>query len=145
METSGLGLLLRGVADPVGTVRAVRAERRAAGTYETIPLSYAFNEKGGASFRITRLEEDGWYGLVARGRGKGINAYAYFQYNGSWRYELGSFRMSFGPPDADGWREGSMLIRIPRGANNVFAVFGATESFADFPVSFADLEFFRIR
>ena len=61
------------------------------------------------------------------------------------RWNLGAFRMQFGKPDADGWREGFALVRIPDGASDIFLVLGGKHGDKEAKVEFKDIEVFRIR
>jgi len=146
VDTSDYGLVLRGVADPWTTVRTVRSQRKAAGTYKTISISPGTDTATGTvSVFQGGMVEGAWYGLVVRGRGEGIRGYVYFQSpGGSWRWDLGNFRVWFGEPDADGWRDGTALIRVPREAGRIYLTLGR-ENYATQPVAYKEIELFRIR
>lgn len=138
--------MCRGVKDPHGLVRGEYASRKAAGTLENLvgdpPRP---NERGGICHRTCNVETDGWYGVRAMGRGKWLWGKNYFQRAGNWRYDLGAFRMSFGRPDAAGWREGTALVRVPEGATEIFTILNGLHGKADSEAEYRELAVFRIR
>ena len=80
-----------------------------------------------------------------KGRGEVVRGNVYFQYNGSWRWKLGSFRFEFAQADAEGWRGGAALVRIPDGANNLYVLLDAGKNEKARKVEFRDFEVFRIK
>jgi len=141
-------LMARGVKEPVRCVREQYEKQVADGTLVNLakPGSNAgTNAVGALSARIVNLEVDAWYGVKIKGRGEIVRGNVYFQHHGSWRWGLGGFRLQFGAPDADGWREGIALVRIPDGATDVYCSFEGKNDEKDPKVEFKDLEFFRIR
>ena len=142
-------LLLRGVKEPARCVREEYARQKAAGTFRDIfagkSLSVATNGNASVFIRKPAFETDGWYGLRIKGRGDVVRGNVYFQHNGSWRWNLGSFRFEFAQADADGWRDGVALVRIPEGANNLYILCDAGKNEKARKVEFKDLEVFRIK
>ena len=140
-------LLLRGVKDPARCVREEYAKQKADGTFKDLFSGRMLNvaTNGNASTRIVNLAVDGWYGLRARGRGEVMRGNVYFQHHGSWRWKLGSFRFHFGKPDAEGWRDGVALVRIPDGATDVYVALDAGKDEKVRKVEFRDFEAFRIK
>ena len=142
-------LLLRGVKTPMRCVREEYARQKADGSFQDIftgmKLNVATNGNASVFVRKPKFETDGWYGLRVKGRGEVVRGNVYFQYNGSWRWNLGACRFSFAPPDAGGWRDGAALLRIPDGANNIYVLLDAGKDEKVRKVEFRDLEIFRIK
>lgn len=142
-------LMARGVKEPARCVREQLARQEADGTFANLadgPRAHvSLKADGPGSARLTGLEVDGWYGVTVRGRGEIVRGYVYFQRHGAWRWDLGSFRLSFGAPGADGWREGVALVRIPDGATDIYCAFDGPKGEKDAKVAFRDLKVFRIR
>lgn len=142
-------LMARGVKEPMRCVREQRAKQIADGTFVNLAkrpgASVNIRADGPGSARLTNLAVDGWYGVVVRGRGEIVRGNVYFQHHGAWRWGLGAFRLAFGAPDADGWREGVALVRIPDGATDIYCAFVGPQGEKDAKVAFRDLEVFRIR
>lgn len=141
-------LMARGVKEPARCVREQRAMQRAEGRFVNLATGagakVTLKADGPGSARITNLAVDGWYGVRIQGRGEIVRGYVYFQNRGAWRWELGSARLSFGARDADGWREGVALVRIPDGATDVYCDFDGPKGEPKASVAFKDLEVFRI-
>ena len=108
-------------------------------------LAVATNGNASVFLRQTKFETDGWYGLRVKGRGDVVRGNVYFQHNGSWRWKLGSVRFDFDNPDAEGWRDGVALVRIPDGANNLYVCLDAGKDEKVRLVAFRDFEAFRIK
>ena len=142
-------LLLRGVKEPARCVREQYAKQKADGTFVDLfagkSMNVATNGNASAFVRQPKFETDGWYGLRAKGRGDVVRGNVYFQYNGSWRWGLGSARFQFDKADADGWRDGAALVRIPDGANNLYVLLDAGKDEKARKVEFRDFEIFRIK
>ena len=142
-------LVLRGVKDPARCVREEYAKQKAAGTFVDLfagkAMGVATNGNANAFVRQPKFETDGWYGLRVKGRGEVVFGNVYFQYNGSWRWNLGAFAFHFAKADAEGWRDGVALVRIPDGANNIVVVLKAGKDEKVRKVEFRDLEIFRIK
>jgi len=138
--------MCRGIKDPIALVREEFARRTADGTLKNLVDSVPkAGEKGGIHYRTNRVETDGWYGVCVKGRGKALWGKNYFQCGGDWRYELGAFRMTFGKPDADGWRDGTALVRIPDGATEIYTIVNGTHGKELAEIECKDLTVFRIR
>ena len=105
----------------------------------------ATNGNASSFIRQPKFEADGWYGLLAKGRGEVVRGNVYFQYNGSWRWQLGAAVFDFDKADADGWRDGAALVRIPDGANNIYVLLDAGKDEKARKVEFRDFEIFRIK
>ena len=142
-------LLLRGVKEPSRCVREEYAKQKRDGSFKDLfagmQLNVASNGNASVFMRKPKFEVDGWYGLRVKGRGEVVRGNVYFQYNGSWRWKLGSFRFDFERPRADGWRDGVVLVRIPDGANNLYILLDAGKNEKVRKVEFKDLEVFRIK
>ena len=142
-------LLLKGVKEPARCVREEYARQKAAGTFRDLfagmQLNAATNGNVSVFMRKPKFETDGWYGLRIKGRGEVVRGNVYFQHNGSWRWKLGSFRFEFAQADAEGWRDGVALVRIPDGANNLYILCDAGKNEKARKVEFKDLEVFRIK
>lgn len=139
-------LMARGVKEPLRCVREQYAKQKADGSLvNLLTQPVKPDEQGGVNVRIEGLETDGWYGVRASGRGRIVRGNAYFQHKRSWRWNLGSFRMSFERGGADVWREGWMLVRMPEGATDIFLCFGPKHGDKEMKVAFKDIEVFRIR
>ncbi len=141
-------LMTRGVKEPYRCVQEEYARQKADGSFKDLaadkPLNVATN--GGAStFIRSRFETDGWYGVKVKGRGEIVRGNIYFQSHGSWRWKLGSFRIDFAPPDAEGWRDGAALVRIPGDATDLYILLDAGKEEKVRKVEFKDLEVFRIQ
>ena len=142
-------LLLRGVKDPARCVREEYAKQKAEGSLVDLfagkSLNVATNGNASSFIRQPKFETDGWYGLRTKGRGEVVRGNVYFQFNGSWRWGLGSVRFDFDKADAEGWRDGVALVRIPDGANNLYVILDAGKDEKVRKVAFKGLEMFRIR
>lgn len=140
-------LVARGVKDPQRCVREQYSLQNAAGTYKNLAPAQGgiTNALGHLHVRVPGLAVDGWYGAKIKGRGGIVRGNAYFQHRGSWRWKLGSYRFTFGPPDAEGWREGIALVRIPDGATDAFCIFDGPQGEKTAKAEFRDFEFFKIR
>ena len=141
-------LLLRGVKEPARCVEEQYALQHEGGSYKDLAAGRAMNvsSNGNASIFIRGLfETDGWYGVRAKGRGELVRGNVYFQSHGSWRWKLGTFRLDFGAPDADGWRQGNALVRIPGDATDLYILLDAGKEEKVRKVEFKDLEVFRIK
>lgn len=142
-------LVLRGVKDPARCVREEYARLKAEGAFVDLfagkSLNVATNGNASSFIRQPKFETDGWYGLRTKGRGEVVRGNVYFQYNGSWRWKLGSAEFDFAKADADGWRDGVALVRIPDGANNLYVILDAGKDEKVRKVEFKVLEIFRIR
>ena len=142
-------LVLRGVKEPARCVREEYARQKAEGTFVDLfagkSLNVATNGNASSFIRQPKFEADGWYGLLAKGRGEVVRGNVYFQYNGSWRWQLGAAVFDFDKADADGWRDGVALVRIPDGANNIYVLLDAGKDEKARKVEFRDFEIFRIK
>ena len=140
-------LMARGVKEPVRCVLEQYSMQNAAGTYKNLAPAKGgiTNAVGHLHVRVSGLAVDGWYGAKIKGRGGIVRGNAYFQHRGSWRWKLGSYRFTFGPPDAEGWREGIALVRIPDGATDAFCIFDGPQGEKTAKAEFRDFEFFKIR
>ena len=74
-----------------------------------------------------------------------VRGNVYFQYNGSWRWSLRAVQFDFDKADAEGWRDGVALVRIPDGANNLYVILDAGKDEKVRKVEFRGLEIFRIK
>ena len=54
-------------------------------------------------------------------KGADAKSIVYFTENRKWRFSLGSVRVVFDKPSADGWRAGYAVVTVPHGADG-FAV-----------------------
>ena len=135
--------------EPARCVREQYAKQKADGTFVDLfagkSMNVATNGNASAFVRQPKFEADGWYGLRAKGRGDVVRGNVYFQYNGSWRWGLGSARFHFDKADADGWRDGVALVRIPDGANNLYVLLDAGKDEKARKVEFRAFEIFRIK
>ncbi len=142
-------LILRGVKDPARCVCEEYAKQKTDGSFKDLfaamKLTVATNGNASVFMRQMKFETDGWYGLRVKGRGEVVRGTVYFQHNGSWRWNLGSVRFYFDKADAEGWRDGAALVRIPDGANNLYVLLDAGKDEKVRPVAFRDFESFRIK
>jgi len=131
-----------GVKDPARFVRAAFAERPDAPNL----FSGSLSDKPGAlmTAQIGNVGTEEWYGVRVKGRGEVLRLRGHFKQSGKgWRWDLGEWNGSFGAPDADGWREGVMLVRIPAEADILFLHLDSGE--VKVPVEYKDLQVIRIK
>ena len=140
-------LLLRGVKDPTRCVRDEYAKQLADGCFKNLLDGCALNvdTNGNTSVRIANLSVDGWYGLRVKGRGEVMRGIVYFQYKGSWRWKLGSYKFHFASAGLDRWRDGVALVRIPVDATDIYISLDAGKGEKFRKVEFKDLKAFRIK
>lgn len=138
-------LVSRGVKEPLRCVREQYAKQISEGVFKNLKTKVITNACGHVHGRVAKLDVDDWYGVRVKGRGDIIRGNCYFQYNGSWRWKLGVYKLSFGPRDGEGWREGSALVRIPEGATDIFYVLDGAHGDKKSKVEFKDIEIFKIK
>lgn len=142
-------LMSRGVKEPFRCVAEQYAKQKADGTFRNLAVGRGTmmhtNKVGHVSGRVGGLDVDGWYGVKVKGRGKTLRGFCYFQYRGSWRWKLGSFKLKFDRPDDEGWRSGSALVRIPEGATDIYYIFAAAHGDKKTKTEYKDVEVFKIR
>ena len=141
-------LLCRGVKEPVRCVEEQYASQKAEGLYRDMAAGRVMNvsSNGNSSICIRGVFEPGcWYGVRVKGRGELVRGNIFFQSKGVWRWKLGSFNLDFAPPDADGWRQGNALVRIPGDATDIYILLDAGKDENIRKVEFGNLEIFRIK
>ena len=130
-------------------MREEYAKQKADGSFKDLfaamKFTMATNGNASAFMRQMKFETDGWYGLRVKGRGEVVRGNVYFQHNGSWRWSFGSVRFDFDKADAEGWRDGVALVRIPDGVNNLYVILDAGKDEKVRKVAFKGLEIFRIK
>lgn len=137
-------LILQGVKDPAGCVLAARAQQKKSGTFTNLmkrPLQTGRHRL--RTCRVSGIETDAWYGVAVRARGEVVRLRAHFRDSKGWRWDLGSFQGGFSAPAADGWREGTMLVRVPPGATTIFFHLDSGETKQT--VEFENMEVFKIQ
>ena len=61
-------------------------------------------------------------------KGEPSTATIYFAQKGKWRFPLGSTKVAFAEPGADGWRAGYAIVTIPHGADGFGLQLGGAEA-----------------
>ena len=74
---------------------------------------------GSVNFTLRGLKFGEWYGVKVSKKGPGGSAGVGWQENGKWRYDKGGVKAVWDAPDADGWRTGWLLARVPEGINGL--------------------------
>lgn len=131
-------LMLAGVKDPARCVRDAFAG------LASVTNLYRGKLRGSAQvIDMPTVRANEWYGVRVKGRGEYLRMRSYFKDQKGWRWDLGHCAGSFGPADAEGWREGVNLVCIPAGAMRYTIHLDGGE--AKLPVEFGCLEVIRIR
>ena len=103
--------MLAGVKDPARCVRDAFAG------LASVTNLYRGKLRGSAQvIDMPTVRANEWYGVRVKGRGEFLRMRSYFKDQKGWRWDLGHCAGSFGPADAEGWREGVNLVCIPAGA-----------------------------
>jgi hypothetical protein len=141
-------LMTRGVKDPFRCVNEEYARQKAEGTFENLFNGEKLNVSSNgttSTFIRRKFDVDGWYGVKIKGRGEIVRGNVYFQNKGSWRWKLGEVRVDFGAPDAEGWRDGAGLVRMPDDATDLYLLFDPGKEEKVRKAEFKELEVFKIR
>ena len=141
-------LMARGVKDPFRCVNEEYARQKAEGTFENLFNGEKLNVSSNgttSTFIRRKFDVDGWYGVKIKGRGEIVRGNVSFQNKGSWRWKLGEVRVDFGAPDAEGWRDGAGLVRMPDDATDLYLLFDPGKEEKVRKAEFKELEVFKIR
>ena len=82
------------------------------------------------------------YGIQFRMKGEGSST-VYWQRDRRWDWKLPGTPAVFGEPDAEGWRLGEALVRVPQGANRLALQLGAHQRAGE-RVVFRDVAVYRL-
>ena len=94
-------------------------------------IAYVANVKPGAR-----------YGIQFRMKGEGSST-VYWQRDRRWDWKLPGTPAVFGEPDAEGWRLGEALVRVPQGSNRLALQLGAHQRAGE-RVVFRDVAVYRL-
>lgn len=165
----GLACEMMGVKDPRGLASKMVAEMREQGKYvnraleskrpwsfwcdDKLPPGKTGEENGeafiagcGSGCYIVKVKSHPGVRFAVRVRMKGMGggSTAYWQRGGGWNWKLPGTPVTFGAPDADGWRLGEAMVRVPEGADTMALQLGAKQVATD-KVSYRDLEIVEFR
>lgn len=70
---------------------------------------------GSVNFTLRGVKYGEWYGVRVSAKGADADAGVGWQAKGSWRYDKPGVNAVWDKPDADGWRTGWILARVPDG------------------------------
>ena len=99
---------------------------------------------GSVNFTMKDVKPGEWYGATVEMKGVGGRLGAGWQKDGKWRYDKPGSKAEWSAPDADGWRRGFVLARVPDDVNTLNVGIGARLK-DETKVLFANLRIAKLR
>jgi hypothetical protein len=99
---------------------------------------------GSVNFTLRGAKFGEWYGVKVSMKGTGGSVGIAWQKNGGWRYDKGGAKAAWDVPDADGWRTGWLLARVPEDINGFNLGLCAKQGAGD-TLAFTDVRIVKLR